>query len=172
MYVIVDVETTGGLKGNTRIIEIALYRHDGNEVIDSFQSLIQPQTWIPPFITAPTGINQSMLAEAPLFEEVADRVRAITKDAWFVAHNASFDYGFVKKEFAWLDEYFERDKLCTVQLSRKIFPGLPSYSLPKLCRSLAIKHQSQHRAAGDAEATVKLFDLLLTHDVRKLIPRY
>ena len=170
MYVIVDVETTGGVGGATRIIEIALFLHDGRKVIDHFQTLLNPQVYIPSFITHLTGITNSMVADAPLFEEVADPIRAITKDAWFVAHNAPFDYGFVKKEFGWLDEHFVRDTLCTVRLSRKIFPGLPSYSLPRLCSSLAIPHQHQHRAAGDAQATVRLFERLLLHDTLRLIP--
>jgi DNA polymerase-3 subunit epsilon len=170
MYVIVDVETTGGVGGNTRIIEIALFLHDGRRVVDHYQTLLNPQAYIPSFITHLTGITNEMVADAPLFEEVSDQIRAMTKDAWFVAHNAAFDYGFVKKEFSWLDEYFVRDTLCTVRLSRKIFPGFPSYSLPKLCVSLGIPHQQQHRAAGDAQATVGLFERLLRHDTLRLIP--
>lgn len=170
MYAIIDVETTGGVKGASRIIEIAVYRHDGKEIVDSFQSLVNPQSYIPPFISHLTGINNKMVEDAPLFSEIADKVRELTLDAWFVAHNALFDYGFVKKEFLWLDEYFNRDTLCTVRLSRKIFPGFKSYSLGNLCDTLGIDVRDRHRAAGDAEATVRLFEMLIQNDKANLIP--
>ncbi len=111
-----------------------------------------------------------MVQYAPVFAEIADSVRALTRDAWFVAHNVSFDYNFIRKEFQMLDEYFDRDKLCTVRLSRKIFPGYRSYSLGNICQSLDIQIQDRHRAAGDAAATVKLFEMLLQADTRALIP--
>ena len=170
MYSIVDIETTGGVAGRARITEIAIFRHDGRRVVDSFHSLVNPQTCIPPFITRLTGIDNRMVQHAPTFEEIADPVRALTRDAWFVAHNASFDYNFIKKEFLRLDEYFDRDKLCTVRLSRKIFPGYRSYSLGNICQSLDIQIQDRHRAAGDATATVKLFEMLLRADSQALIP--
>jgi len=170
MYSIVDIETTGGVAGKARITEIAIFRYDGQRVVDSFQSLVNPQTFIPPFITRLTGIDNRMVQNAPTFEEIADSVRALTRDAWFVAHNASFDYNFIKKEFLMLDEYFERDKLCTVRLSRKIFPGYRSYSLGNICQSLDINIQDRHRASGDAAATVKLFEMLLRADKGALIP--
>ncbi len=170
MYSIVDIETTGGVKGPTRITEIAIFRHDGQRVVDSFQSLVNPQTSIPPFITRLTGIDNRMVRHAPTFDEIADSVRALTRDAWFVAHNVNFDYNFLKKEFQWLDEYFDREQLCTVRLSRKIFPGYKSYSLGNICQSLSIDVQNRHRAAGDAEATVKLFEMLLEADRQALIP--
>lgn len=169
MYAIVDIETTGG-GGDARITEIAVFRHDGARIVDFFHSLINPEIYIPPFITRLTGIDNAMVKDSPTFYEVQDAVRRVTKDAWFVAHNARFDYGFIKKEFGALDEYFQRDLLCTVQLSRKIFPGLKSYSLGKLCECLEISIENRHRAHGDAEATVRLFEKLLMNDRQSLIP--
>lgn len=169
MYAIVDIETTGG-GGTSRITEIAVFRHDGTRIVDFFHSLINPEMYIPPFITRLTGIDNEMVKDAPTFFEVQDAVRAMTRDAWFVAHNAKFDYGFIKREFGALDEYFQRDLLCTVQLSRKIFPGLKSYSLGNLCESLEIMIENRHRAHGDAEATVRLFEKLLLNDKHNLIP--
>lgn len=169
MYAIVDIETTGG-GGAARITEIAVFRHDGAQIVDFFHSLINPEIYIPPFITRLTGIDNEMVRDAPTFYEVQDAVRAMTRDAWFVAHNAKFDYGFIKREFGALDEYFQRDLLCTVQLSRKIFPGLKSYSLGNLCQSLEIVIENRHRAHGDAEATVRLFEMLLSNDRQNLIP--
>lgn len=169
MYAIVDIETTGG-GGNSRITEIAVFRHNGVEVVDFFHSLVNPEIFIPPFITRLTGIDNLMVQDAPTFSQVQDPIRALTRDAWFVAHNAKFDYGFLKKEFGLLDEHFDRELLCTVQLSRKIFPGFKSYSLGNLCESLAISIEDRHRAKGDAAATVKLFEMLLKNDGNRLIP--
>ncbi|CAG5003152.1 3'-5' exonuclease DinG [Dyadobacter sp. CECT 9275] len=169
MYAIVDIETTGG-GGAARITEIAIFRHDGREVVDFFHTLINPEIYIPPFITRLTGIDNLMVQDSPTFAEVQDSVRRLTRDAWFVAHNARFDYGFIKREFQAVDEYFQRDLLCTVQLSRKIFPGFKSYSLGNLCESLRISLENRHRAHGDAAATVKLFELLLQNDIHRLIP--
>jgi len=169
MYAIVDIETTGG-GGNARITEIAVFRHDGIRIVDFFHSLVNPQMFIPPFITRLTGIDNAMVQDSPTFYDIQDSVRALTKDAWFVAHNAKFDYGFIKREFGAMEEYFQRETLCTVQLSRKIFPGFKSYSLGNLCESLQISVENRHRAHGDAVATVKLFELLLLNDLKKLIP--
>tara|TARA_R110002124_G_scaffold157576_4_gene324658 strand:- start:611 stop:1141 length:531 start_codon:yes stop_codon:yes gene_type:complete len=169
MYAIVDIETTGG-GAKAKITEIAVIRHDGNKIIDTYHTLINPEMYIPPFITNLTGIDNELVKDSPTFEEVQDPIRKITTDAWFVAHNAKFDYGFVKREFLQIEEYFQRDTLCTVQLSRKIFPGFKSYSLGNLCESLAIKLDNRHRAHGDAAATVKLFELLLRNDNNNLIP--
>lgn len=169
MFSIVDIETTGGTNATGRITEIAIIRHNGRQVIDAYQSLINPQCWIPNFITQLTGIDNQMVKDAPTFKEIADEVRRFTQNAVFVAHNVTFDFGFIKREFERLDEYFDRDKLCTVKLSRKIFPGYKSYSLGNICRDLHIQHTHHHRAMGDAVATARLFELLLQHDHQGLL---
>ncbi|WP_025762063.1 3'-5' exonuclease [Dyadobacter tibetensis] len=169
MYAIVDIETTGS-GPRAGITEIAIFRHDGKNVIDRFHSLINPEQLIPSYITGITGITNEMVRSAPTFAQVQDEVRHLTKDAWFVAHNAHFDYGFIKRGFESIEEYYERDLLCTVKLSRKIFPGYRSYSLGNLCHSLAISLENRHRAEGDAKATVILFEMLLKNDAKNLIP--
>jgi DNA polymerase III subunit epsilon len=171
VYCIVDVETTGGVKGPAKITEIALIRFDGFEVVDTFQTLLNPGHPIPPFIARLTGISDEMVAQAPTFAEIAYEVLNITDGAIFVAHNVSFDFGFVQKELDWVGADFYRRTLCTVRLSRKILPGYPSYSLGKLCRSLDIPLEGRHRAHGDAMATVRLFEKLLHNDRHNLIPR-
>ncbi|QHV98998.1 3'-5' exonuclease [Spirosoma endbachense] len=171
MYCIVDVETTGGVKGPTRLTEIAIFRHDGLQVVDSFHSLVNPECPIPPFIRHLTGISDEMVQEAPLFADIAEQVLRITHDAVFVAHNVGFDFNFIKKELEWLGYDYFRRTLCTVRTSRKVFPGFPSYSLGKLCNSLSIPLNNRHRAQGDAAATVRLFEMLLQHDAHGLIPR-
>lgn len=161
MYAIVDIETTGGNFQNGRITEIAIYRHDGEKIVDEFVSLVNPECRIPDYITQLTGISTQMVQKAPSFPQIARRVLDITSDAVFVAHNASFDYNFVKAEFASLGYDFKRSTLCTVKMSRKLLPGHSSYSLGNLTHDLGISIQGRHRAGGDAFATVQLFDILL-----------
>ncbi len=164
MYAIVDIETTGGYAANHRITEIAIYHHDGVQLTDVFQTLINPGREIPYYITGLTGITTEMVLDAPSFEEVAEDIFKRLDGKVFVAHNAHFDYSFLKKEFEGVGLNFQSKKLCTVRLSRKIIPGLRSYSLGSLAESLGIKIPDRHRASGDAAATVKIFDQLLRRD--------
>lgn len=161
MYAIIDIETTGGQPAQDRITEIAIFIHDGKQITDKFHTLINPQRPIPYFISNLTGITDEMVKEAPKFHEVAKEIVQFTEGKIFVAHNVRFDYSFVKKEFADLGYSYQRKTLCTVRLSRTLIPGLPSYSLGKLCKSINIDLQMRHRAIGDAEATAKLFDKLI-----------
>ena len=161
MYTVVDIETTGnGIHGN-RITEIALFTMEGNAIVDSFSSLVNPQCEIPPFITGLTGITTAMVRQAPLFSELAPKILEITEGRVFIAHSVNFDYPIVQQEFRRCGLEFARRKLCTVRLARKVFPGLVSYSLGKLCRSLEIPLEDRHRAAGDARATALLFQRIL-----------
>lgn len=171
VYCIVDVETTGGVNGPARLTEIAIFRHDGQQVVDSFHSLLNPGVPIPPFIRHLTGISDEMVQDAPTFADVAADVLKITQDAVFVAHNVGFDFNFIRKELSWLGHDYCRPTLCTVRTSRRLIPGYPSYSLGKLCRSLDIPLTDRHRAQGDAAATVLLFEMLLRHDSHGIIPR-
>ena len=138
--------------------------HDGERVVQHFTTLINPEKNIPNFITALTGINNAMVASAPTFEEVADKIYDILSDNIFVAHNVNFDYSFVFHQLKKCGYNLNVKKLCTVRLARKAIPGLPSYSLGKLCRSLNIIIDGRHRADGDAAATVQLFDKILAAD--------
>jgi DNA polymerase-3 subunit epsilon len=164
IYTIIDIETTGGSPRNDRITEVAIFVHDGNDVIDQFSTLINPERSIPYFITGLTGISNEMVADAPKFYEVAKKVVEITEGRTFVAHNASFDYQFIRQEFKNLGYTFKRDVLCTVKLSRRLIPGLKSYSLGNLCNDLNITIDNRHRATGDAKATTELFEILLNLD--------
>jgi len=161
MYAIIDIETTGG-RAVDKITEIAIYIHDGIRIVDEFATLINPEINIPNFITKLTGINNEMVAGAPKFFEVAKKIVEITADKIFVAHNVAFDYRFVQNEFKSLGYNYRRKTLCTVQLSRKLVPALPSYSLGRICDDLGIVIEGRHRAAGDAFATTKLFEYLLS----------
>jgi len=168
MYSIIDIETTGGSPKTEKITEIAIFVHDGKKVVDEFVSLINPEKIIPKYITNLTGIDNSMVVNSPKFYEVARKIVTLTQNTTFVAHNANFDYGFVKNEFLQLGYNFEREMLCTVKLSRKLIPGIKSYSLGNLCNELDICINNRHRAAGDALATVKLFEMLLEIKRRSL----
>jgi DNA polymerase-3 subunit epsilon len=160
-YAIVDIETTGGHASANGITEISVYVHDGQRVIKHFETLINPQQLIPKFITSLTGIDNAMVATAPVFDEIADVLFEILNENIFVAHNVNFDFSFVKHQLKQAGYDLTAKKLCTVRLGRKVFPGLPSYSLGNLCRSLKINIENRHRAGGDAKATVKLFEYML-----------
>ena len=163
MFAIIDIETCGGKfdfpKG--RITEICIIIHDGLQVTEKFSTLINPECYISPLYTNITGITNQMVANAPKFHEIANTILQLTENKIFVAHNVSFDYNFIKGEFASLGYEYEREKLCTVKLSRKLIPGKKTYSLGPLCESLGISNNARHRAEGDALATAKLFDILL-----------
>jgi DNA polymerase-3 subunit epsilon len=169
LYAIIDIETTGGKFNEEGITEIAIYKFDGHEIVDQFISLVNPEKAIQPFVVNLTGINNKMLINAPKFFEVAKRIVEITQDCIFVAHNTSFDYRILRTEFRRLGFEYERETLCTVELSKKLIPDMPSYSLGKLVRALGIPVTDRHRASGDALATVKLFKLLLNKDTEKTI---
>ncbi len=169
MYAILDIETTGGKFNEEGITEIAIYKYDGHDVVDQFVSLVNPEREIQPFVVNLTGINSNMLKHAPKFYEVAKRIVEITEDCILVAHNTQFDYRILCTEFRRLGFDFERQTLCTVELSKDLIPGQASYSLGKLVRSLGIPVSDRHRASGDALATVKLFKMLLDKDTNKSI---
>ncbi|WP_375242556.1 exonuclease domain-containing protein [Lacinutrix sp.] len=156
-YTIIDVETSGR---TNRITEISVFKYNGDTVVDEFTSLVNPNCYIPDHITALTGIDNGTVANAPDFQDIAQQILDITEDAIFVAHNVNFDYNVIRNEFKSLNIEFNRKKLCTVRLSRKLLPGHKSYSLGKLCKDLNINANGRHRARGDAEATVILFQKL------------
>ncbi len=164
MYSIVDIETTGnGIKGN-KITEISIFNFDGDQIVDEFTSLVNPECEIPYFITGLTGIDDAMVRNAPKLAEISNKIQEITKDTIFVAHSVNFDYNVIKNEFKEIGLDFTRKKLCTVRLSRKLIPGYNSYSLGKLCSTLGIPITDRHRARGDALATVQLFKKLLLQE--------
>ena len=169
MYAIVDIETTGSYAAANGITEISIHVFDGEKVVSTFETLVNPGQPIPRYIQAMTGISDAMVAKAPKFEEVAEKIYTTLHDKIFVAHNVNFDYSFVKAHLEKSGYSFNTKKLCTVRLSRKIIPGYPSYSLGNLCHSLGITIYDRHRAGGDTAATVKLFRLLLEKDKDQFI---
>jgi len=163
-YVVVDIETTGGKKEHHRITEIGMVRIEQGVITDTWQTLVNPERHIPKMITELTGISNEMVKDAPLFEYIAERLNTFSQNAIFVAHNVNFDYGFIRQEFARLNQKYTRAKICTVQQARKYLPGHQSYSLGKLCADLNIELKNHHRALDDATAAAKI--LLHINDVR------
>ena len=171
MYAIIDIETTGGDYDEEGITEIAIYQYDGFKITDQFCSLINPKKQIQPFVKKLTGINEKMLEKAPVFFEVAKRIVEITRNCIIVAHNAAFDYRILRTEFKRLGYVFERETICTINLSKELLPEQKEFSLGKLVNNLGIPFSIRHRAFGDAQATLKLFELLIEKDVKKNIIR-
>lgn len=169
MYAVVDLETTGGRFSEEGVTEVAIYRFDGHRVVDRLVSLVNPMRPIDPYVTRLTGIDNKMLRRAPRFHELAKRIVEITDGCTLVAHNADFDYRMLRQEFARLGYVYERNTICTVRESQRLMPGLESYSLGPLCRSLGIPLAARHRAYGDAEATVRLLEILIEKDTSKQI---
>ncbi|MFK8104301.1 MAG: exonuclease domain-containing protein [Saprospiraceae bacterium] len=164
IYAIIDIETTGGKASRDKITEIAVVLHDGEQIIDRFESLVNPERSIPYNITQITGITQEMVEHAPKFYELAKKIVELTEGTIFVAHNVRFDYGFIVEEFRRLGFSYVRKQLCTVRLSRKAFPGLRSYALGNLIKHFGISVNDRHRAMADVLATVEVFEKILAQE--------
>lgn len=165
LYAVTDIETTGGYASGNGITEIAVYIYDGANIIDRFESLVNPHQPIPHFVQVLTGITDEMVQLAPSFDEIAPRLMEMFQGKVFVAHNVNFDYSFINHQLQELGYSLQCKKLCTVRYARKIFPKLASYSLGNLCKHFEIPLYNRHRAAGDARATVELFRFMRDRDV-------
>ncbi len=160
-FAVVDLETTGGVPGRDRIIEIGVAVIENNEEVKHFQTFVDPERDIPQFVQNLTGITEAQVRRAPSFYQVADEVEDLLRDAVFVAHNVTFDYRFLKFELERLGKSLHVPRLCTVNLARKIFPGKASYSLHKLIADLNLSDFKHHRALGDARASAAILKLAL-----------
>ncbi len=163
-YAIIDIETTGGLVKRDKITEIAIVLHNGEQIVDRFESLVNPERSIPEFISRMTGITDEMVSEAPKFYEIARQIIEMTEGAVFVAHNARFDYSFIREEFQRLGYTYSRKQLCTVRLARQVFPDLKKYGLDALIRHFGIQVTHRHRAMDDTLATTEVFQYILSHN--------
>jgi DNA polymerase-3 subunit epsilon len=156
-FTIVDVETTGGSPLLSRIIELGIIRVERGEVVQKFNKLINPKTEIPEIITEITGINKQMVKYSPLFEEIAEDILPLFEDSIFVAHNSNFDYKFLKEEFKRAGLMFNMDSLCTVRLSRVLYPQYKKHNLSAIIERFDFECQNRHRAFDDAKV---LWDFL------------
>ena len=164
LYAIVDIETTGGYAAAAGITEVAVVISDGANILDRYETLINPVYTIPKYVESLTGITNAMVENEKLFRAVAEKLYELLSDKIFVAHNVNFDYSFLKYHFKASGYELECKKLCTIRMGRQILPGYKSYSLGKFCREVGIPIEHRHRAGGDAEATTKLFHHLLKKD--------
>lgn len=171
MYAIVDIETTGGLPKENGITEIAIVLHDGKTIEGKFHTLVNPLKLIPTYVQQLTGITNAMVSRAPEFSKVAPNIFNLLSERVFVAHNASFDYNFLKFHLQLSGFELDTPTICTVKAARKIFPGYKKYSLGNICESLQIEIANRHRASGDAIATTKLFELLLANDTNQMLKK-
>lgn len=172
-FAIVDIETTGLFHQGHGMTEIAIIHFDGQKIEQGFHSLVNPGRNIPKHIRQLTGIADDVVADAPDFDEIADEVFTALEDRVFVAHNVNFDYNFLKAAFAKAGRKFDPRRLCTMRYCRKVLPGLKSYTLQSVCRQLEIHNMDEHRAGGDADATVlvlkKLMKLDQNHHLESLL---
>lgn len=157
-FAFLDIETTGGNHSHDRITEIGIRFWRAGEVVDEWQTLINPQTRISPFIQSLTGISNAMVADAPVFADIANELEEQLKDTIFVAHNARFDYGFIKAEFRRLGSLFSAKVLCTVKLSRKLYPGFRRHNMDALIERHGLGQVQRHRALGDVSAMLAFFE--------------
>ncbi len=153
--VFVDVETTGLSYNRSRIIEVAAIRVEDNQISESFSTLIDPESELPMFITELTGISSANLKAAPNFYEISERLHSLMHGAIFVAHNARFDYGFLKTEFKRVGKKFSPELLCTVRLSKALYPSLPSHKLQNLIDLLGLEVSRRHRALEDTQVMLR-----------------
>ena len=156
-FTIVDVETTGGKPDFNRVIEIGILRIEKGEVVSKYKSFINPEIPVPEFITEFTGISDRQVKKAPKFCEIAEEVLALFEDSIFVAHNSSFDYGFLKHEFRRVGLEFNMQNLCTVRLSRVLFPQYKKHNLSAIIERFNFKCKKRHRAYDEAKV---LWDFL------------
>ena len=157
-FAFLDIETTGGNSARDRITEIGIRFWRAGELVGEWQTLLNPETRISPFIENFTGISNEMVAGAPLFEEVADELEAQLKGKVFVAHNARFDYGFIKAEFRRLGRLFSAKVLCTVKLSRRLYPEFRRHNMDALIARHGLAQVQRHRAMGDVSAMLSFFE--------------
>ena len=164
MYSIIDIESNGAPYREESIIEIAIYRYDGHQVVDQFISMVNPESEITPFVQKLTSITSNMVKTAPKFHEIAKRIIEITDQSTLVGHNIDFDYRMLRQSFKKLGYDYKINTLDTIPLAKKLIPNEKSYSLSKLVKSLGIPLVNAHRASGDARATLDLFKLLINKD--------
>jgi DNA polymerase-3 subunit epsilon len=180
-YAVVDVEATGGsVLGGDRITEVAVFQVKCGTVTRVFETLINPERSIPPWVTRLTNISWDMVKDAPTFREICDQLLGALDGRIFVAHNATFDWRFVSREIQrTTGRVLEGRRLCTVRLARKLLPQLRRRSLDYVAMHYGVEIANRHRAGGDAEATARVFLRMLCdardrgceswHDLQRLV---
>ena len=165
----VDVETTGGRATRDRVTEIAIITVREGEPVTEWSALVNPQRNIPAHIQRLTGISNDMVSCQPTFADIYQQVYDHLADCVFVSHNARFDYGFIKNEFKRCNITFRASVLCTVKLSRQLFPRYRRHNLDSIMQRFNIGCEARHRAMGDARVLYEFIDLLeRRHDTSRV----
>ena len=146
-----DIETTGGSHTSDRITEVALIKIENGEMSASWETLVNPCIPIPRSITGFNGINDAMVRDAPKFEEIAGDLYSYLDGTVMVAHNSRFDYGFLKAEYKRMGGTLRLRTLCTVKLSRKLYPQVQGHSLDAIMQRFGLVTESRHRGMGDVQ---------------------
>lgn len=162
-FAFLDIETTGGNSSRDRITEIGIRFWRAGETVAEWQTLLNPGVRISPFIEQLTGISNAMVADAPSFESIASTLEEQLRDTVFVAHNARFDYGFIKSEYRRLGRLFSARVLCTVKLSRRLYPEFRKHNMDALIERHGLTQVQRHRAMGDVCAMLEFFTHALAH---------
>lgn len=168
-YAFVDLETTGGNPLNDRIIDIGVLLVDDDEITSEWQSLINPNCSISPFITQITGISNGDVIDAPQFSDIADHLSDLITNRIFVAHNVRFDYSFIKHEFSRININISLIQLCTVKLSRKLYPQYRSHSLDSLINRFSLPVEQRHRALPDTKAMYSFYKKALNDHGNEIV---
>lgn len=158
----VDVETSGSSVGNDRVIEIGIIRVEDNRVVHRINTLLNPESYVSPYIEYMTGISAADLVDAPKFEDKKDEIFEILEDCIFIAHNVRFDYGFIREEFKRYNRQFMAQCLCTVKLSRQLYPTWRSHNLDSLISHFNLECARRHRAYDDAHVLWQFYQHIQT----------
>lgn len=156
----VDLESTGASAHGDRITEIGIITVEPGGSVDHWASLVNPGVAISPFIQRLTGIDNAMVRDAPMFSELAEEVATRLSEGLFIAHNVRFDYGFLHHAFYRCGHAFQPEALCTVRLSRRLYPAEKKHSLDTLIERHALVPNARHRALADADLLVQLWSRL------------
>lgn len=174
-FAITDIETTGSHASGNSIIEIGVVVWDGSVVVEEFSSLVDPGVSVPSYISSLTGITTEMLNGAPTFLQIADKLEELFEGTIFVAHNVSFDYSFIRAEFAALGRNWNPTRLCTMRLARKVFPGQTSYGLNAICGWMGLVNEHAHRALSDAQVATEILrrclPVLSAEELKKMLAK-
>ncbi len=163
----VDIETTGTSIYNDRIIEVGILRVENGKLVNTYSTLINPETYLPAFIEGITGINTQELEKAPTFSQVKEVILSHLQGSIFIAHNVRFDYGFLRNEFKRFGINFRSKHFCTVKLSRYFYPRRKYHNLDSIIEKFNIACSARHRALGDAGVLWNFYQLLTKEHGRK-----
>lgn len=160
-YIVLDIETTGLSPFENDIIEIAAMEIKNGDIVNNFDSLVNPGYPIPQFITKLTGIHDQMVSTAQLINDIIPELVGFIKDLPIVAHNASFDMRFISHNLKKFGITLDNEVIDTLKISRQLYPGFKSYKLDIIANQLGVNVVNAHRAMADVEVLSNIFCIML-----------